>query len=173
MPRSLSLMVLAAFLACSAAAQSPESSSPPPAASSPNPAPPADPAKPKKVWTNENLAHTNGPVSVVGNSNSNPKSKPTAEKPVDTQYIASVRKQLEKLQEQITEVDKQLVDLKNFSSGEPSSTASGIKLNKSFDRDPIQVQIRELQDKKKDLEAKTDALLDEARKRGVEPGQLR
>jgi hypothetical protein len=30
-----------------------------------------------------------------------------------------------------------------------------------------------LQDKKKDLEAKTDALLDEARKRGVEPGQLR
>ena len=132
MPRSLSFMVLAAFFAASAAAQSPESSSPPPAASSQNPAPTADAAKPKKVWTNDNLAHTNSPVSVVGNANGGPKTKPTAEKPADEQYIASVRKQLEKLQEQITEVDKQLVDLKNFNSGEPSSSASGIKLNKSI-----------------------------------------
>jgi hypothetical protein len=173
MPRSFSFMIVAAFFAASAAAQSPESSSPPPAASSQNPAPTADAAKPKKVWTNDNLAHTNSPESVVGNANGGPKTKPTAEKPADAQYIASVRKQLEKLQEQITEMDKQIVDLKNFNSGEPSSSASGIKLNKSYDRDPIEVQIRELQDKKKDLEAKTDALLDEARKRGVEPGQLR
>jgi hypothetical protein len=30
-----------------------------------------------------------------------------------------------------------------------------------------------LQDKKKDLQSKMDALLDEARKKGVEPGELR
>jgi hypothetical protein len=35
------------------------------------------------------------------------------------------------------------------------------------------VQIRVLQDQKKDLQSKIDALLDEARKKGVEPGQLR
>lgn len=70
-------------------------------------------------------------------------------------------------------IDKQLVDLKNFSSGEPSSSASGIRLNKNYDREPIEVQIRALQDKKKDLQSKIDALLDEARKKGVDPGQLR
>ena len=33
--------------------------------------------------------------------------------------------------------------------------------------------MRALQDKKKDLESKIDALLDEARKKGVESGELR
>lgn len=33
--------------------------------------------------------------------------------------------------------------------------------------------MRVLQEKKKDLQAQIDALLDEARKKGVEPGQLR
>jgi hypothetical protein len=172
MPRMLCVMIFAVFFAASVAAQSPAASSAP-AAPSQNPTPAADTPKPKRVWTNENLSHANGAVSVVGDANNNPKTKPAAAKPADAQYIASVRKQLEKWQEQITEVEKQLVDLKNFSSGEPSSGSSGIKLNKSMDRDPIEVQIRELQAKKKDLEAKTDALLDEARKRGVEPGQLR
>jgi hypothetical protein len=173
MPRSLSFMMLLVFFAASASAQAPAASSPVPAAPTSNPAPTTDTTKPKKVWTNDNLAHTNGAVSVVGDSNNGPKAKPVPAKSADAQYIASVRKQLEKLQEQIAELDKQLVDLKNFSSGEPSSASSGIKLNKSFDRDPIEVQIRELQAKKKDLEARTDALLDEARKKGVEPGQLR
>lgn len=173
MPRSLSFMILALFFAGSSAAQSPAASSPAPAAPSQNPAPTTDTTKPKKVWTNDNLSHANGAVSIVGDSNNGSKTKPASGKPADAQYVASVRKQLEKLQEQIAEVDKQLVDLKNFSAGEPSSSASGIKLNKSYDRDPVQVQIRELQDKKKDLQAKTDALLDEARKKGVEPGELR
>jgi hypothetical protein len=74
---------------------------------------------------------------------------------------------------QIADIDKQLVDLKNFSAGEPSTTASGVKLDKSYQREPIEVQMRALQDKKKDLESKVDALLDEARKKGVDSSQLR
>jgi hypothetical protein len=173
MPRLLSLPVFVMFFAAAAAAQAPATSSPAPATPAQNPAPPPETKRPKKVWTDDNLSDAHGTVSVVGDSKPGAKAKPANGKPADTQYIASVRKQLEKLQGQIADVDKQLVDLKNFSSGEPSTGASGIRLNKSYDREPIEVQIRALQEKKKDLQAKTDALLDEARKKGVEPGQLR
>jgi chaperonin cofactor prefoldin len=171
-PRSLSCAIILTFLAAfSAAAQSPGTASPPPPAPAQGSAPPADAPKPKKVWTNENLPGANGAVSVVGDAKS--KSKSASSKPANAQYVVSVRKQLDKLQQQIADVDKQLVDLKNFSAGEPSTSASGIKLNKSYNREPIEVQIRALQEKRKDLQSKVDALLDEARKKGVEPGQLR
>jgi len=163
MPRSLSFAILLTFFAAvSTAAQSQDSSAPPP---------PADTKKPKKVWTNDDIPSAKGAVSVVGDTKSKPKADNS--KPADAQYVASVRKQLDKLQGEIADIDKQLVDLKNFSEGEPSTTASGVKLDKSYQREPIEVQMRALQDKKKDLESKIDALLDEARKKGVDPGQLR
>jgi chaperonin cofactor prefoldin len=172
MPRLLSYAIILALLApFSAAAQSPDTTSPPPPAPAQGSTPPADAPKPKKVWTNENLSGANGPISVVGDPKGKP--KPPSSKAANDQYVANVRKQLEKLQQQIAEVDKQLVDLKNFSAGEPTTSASGIKLNKSYDREPIEVQIRALQEKKKDLHSQVDTLLDEARKKGVQPGQLR
>ena len=174
MPRWLSFAFILIFFAfCSSAAQSQQATPPPPAAPTQDSAPPPEAKKPKKVWTNEDIPHSAGAVSVVGD----PKSKPqpaTAPKPAaNAQYVASVRKQLEKLQGQITDIDKQLVDLKNFSEGEPSTSASGVKLNKNYQREPIEVQMRALQSQKKDLESKVDALLDEARKKGVESSQLR
>jgi len=172
MPRSLSFAIIFAFFAAfSAAAQSPDTSSPAPSPQSQDSAPPAETKKPKKVWTNENLSSATGTVSVVGDPKSQP--KPASSKPVNAQYVASVRKQLEKLQGQIADIDKQLVDMKKFSEGEPSTSASGVKLNKSYEREPIEVQMRALQDQKKDLVSKVDALLDEARKKGVESSQLR
>jgi len=134
---------------------------------------PPDPKQPKKTWTNDNLSDAKGAVSVVGDSKDGSKSKAHPAKPADAQYVASVRKQLEKLNSQISGADKQIADLTNFSKGEPSTSASGIKLSKGYNREPVEVQIRALQEKKKDLQSKMDALLDEARKRGVEPGQLR
>ena len=172
MPRSLSLAILLTLLAAgSTVAQSPDTSSPPPASPSKDSTAAADATKPKKVWTNENLSDANGAVSVVGDPKSKPKT--ASSKPADAQYIASTRKQLEKLQSQIVDADKQITDLTNFSKGEPSTNAGGIKLSKSYNREPIEVQIRVLQEKKKDLQAQIDALLDESRKKGVEPGQLR
>ena len=171
MLRSLSLAVIATlFAAFSAAAQSPDTTSPQSTSQSQGSTSPSDTSKPKKVWTNDDVKSA-GTVSVVGD----PKNKPKTSTPktVNDSYVASVRNQLEKLQKQIADIDKQLVDLKNFSEGEPSNTASGIKLNKSYDREPIEVQMRALQSQKKDLQAQIDALLDEARKKGVEPGQLR
>jgi hypothetical protein len=134
---------------------------------------PLDPKQPKKTWTNDNLSDAKGAVSVVGDSKAGSKSKAHPAKPADAQYVASVRKQLEKLNAQMAEADRQIADLTNFSKGEPSTSASGIKLGKGYNREPVEVQIRALQEKKKELQSKMDALLDEARKRGVEPGQLR
>ena len=142
---------------------------PPPPQNSPVP---ADSKKPKKVWTNENLSDAGGMVSVVGDNKNKPKTGSAPKAPND-QYIANTKKQLEKLQKQIDDFDKQIADLKNFAAGEPSNNASGIKLNKSYNREPIDVQIHGLEEKKKDLQSQIDALLDEARKKGVEPGQLR
>lgn len=172
MPRSLSLALILTFFAVfSAAAQSQDSSAPPPQSSAKDATPPAETKKPAKVWTNEDISPSGGTISVVGDPKNKP--KPTNSKPVNAQYVESVRKQLNKLQGQIADIDKQLVDLKNFSSGEPSTTASGVQMNKSYQREPIEVQMRALQDKKKDLESKVDALLDEARKKGVDSSQLR
>jgi hypothetical protein len=164
-------MILTLFADFSAAAQSQDSSAPAPPATSQDSTPPAEAKKPKKVWTNENLSGANGAVSVVGDPKSKP--KPPSSKPANAQYLGSVRKQLDKLQGEIAGIDKQLVDLKNFSEGEPSTSASGIKLNKSYEREPIEVQMRALHDRKKDLESKIDTLLDEARKKGVESSELR
>ena len=172
MRSSVSFAVLVIFFsAFSAAAQSQDAGSsqtPPPTQNS---SASADTKKPKKVWTNENLSDAVGSVSVVGDAKGKPKSSPA--RAANESYAASAKKQLEKTQKQIEDVDKQIVDLKNFSAGESSNNASGIKLNKSYNREPIEVQIRALQNKKKDLQSQIDALLDEARKKGVEPGQLR
>jgi HPt (histidine-containing phosphotransfer) domain-containing protein len=172
MPRWLAFaFIVSLFAAYPAAAQSRDSSVLLPQRALQDSAPPAETKKPKKVWTNEDISHTSGAVSVVGDPKNKP--KPETSKPANAQYVASVQKQLDKLQGQIGDIDKQLVDLKNFSAGEPSTTASGIKLDKSYQREPIEVQMRALQDKKKDLETKLDALLDEARKKGVDSSQLR
>jgi hypothetical protein len=132
---------------------------------------PAPADKPKKVWTNEDVSGMKGPISVVGDAR-NSKGKTSAQNPPDPSYVANVRKQLQKLQEQMADADKELAGLKNFSEGEPVATPDR-ELHKSYNSQPIDQQMNNLQTKKKELQSKIDALLDEARKKGVEPGQLR
>ena len=110
---------------------------------------------------------------MVGDSKAGSTSKAHPAKPADAQYVAAARKQLERLNAQMAEADKQIQDLTSFSKGESRTSAGGIKLGKGYNREPVEVQIHALQAKKKDFQSKMDALLDEARKRGVEPGQLR
>lgn len=177
MPRLLFLaMVLLFFAALPTVAQSPGSSSPSPASPPQDANPPAESKKPKKVWTNENIADVNsdakGGVSVVGDSKPDIKTKSTSPKPAEAQYIATVRRQLQKLQQQMSEMEKQINDLTKFSKGEAAPT-SGMQLHKSYKLEPVDAQIRALEEKRKHLQAQMDALLDDARKKGVEPGQLR
>jgi hypothetical protein len=130
-----------------------------------------DTKKPKKVWTNDDVGSLNGPVSVVGNSKN--LGKPGSDGKADPKYIADVKKQLQKLQSDLDDTNKQLSDLKDFNGGKPASTSSGYPINKGYNRVPVDQQITNLQAKKKQLEEKMDTLLEEARKKGVEPGDLR
>ena len=86
--------------------------------------------------------------------------------------MASFRKQIAVLQAQLAGVEKQIADLKSFSKGE-SPGANGMQLHKRYSTEPIDDQVRKLGEQKKLLAAQMEAVFDAARKRGIEPGQLR
>jgi hypothetical protein len=160
----------------SPAPASSQSASPAPATSPAQPpnatAPaPGDAKKTKKVWTNDDVKGLSGPVSVVGNSKNLGKGDPHAN--VDGQYIANTRKELRKLESQLDDTNKQLRDLQAFSEGKAPATSSGYPINKGYNRVPVDQQITSLEEQSKQFRAKIDGLVDEARKKGVEPGDLR
>jgi hypothetical protein len=160
----------AAPLPCPGWTSQDSASSPSPEAVAPSP---AEPKKTKKVWTNDNLgAVSASPISQLGNAQEPASVKGAAAKPASSQELAAFRKQLATLQTQLAGVEKQITDLQNFSKGQASG-ASGMQLHKGYTTEPIDDQLRKLQGKRKSLAAQMDAVLDAARKRGVEPGQLR
>lgn len=175
MLRSLSLPIVALFWTVPLAAQTTGAGAPPPASKPQDSTLGTETRKTRKVLTNEDLSKSTGKISVVGNGEDQDQPKAAApRKPANPNpaYVASVRNQLEKLLKQMVDLDKQITDLKNFKAGEPSTNASGVRLDKRYEREPIEVQIRALEDRKKDLQSKLDALYDEARKRGVPSGEL-
>jgi hypothetical protein len=129
-------------------------------------------AKKKKVWTNDDVGNLTGPVSVVGNSKNAGKADPGADGGADSQYIANTKKELAKLQSQLDDTNKQLIALKDFSQGK-APEPTGYQIGKGYGRIPVDQQIANLEQKKRELQDKIDALFDEARKKGVLPGQLR
>ena len=134
---------------------------------------PAEPKKAKKVWTNENLAEVSGSaISQIGDAKNAASRKSAASKPANSHVVASFRKQFATFQAQLTALDKQIADLKSFSKGE-SSHANGLQMHKSYTMEPVQDQVLKLEEKRKILAAQMDSVFDAARKRGIEPGQLR
>lgn len=96
----------------------------------------------------------------------------TAAKPASSQLVAAFRKQLTALQAQLAGVEKQIADLKSFSKGEAPG-ANGLQLHKRYSTEPVEDQVHKLEEKRKSVAAQMDAVFDAARKRGIEPGQLR
>jgi hypothetical protein len=134
---------------------------------------PAEPKKAKKVWTNENLTEVSGSaISQIGGVKNGQTRKSEAAKAASPQVVATLRKQLAAFQAQLADIDKQIADLKSFSKGK-SSPANGLQMHKSYTMEPIQDQVLKLEKKRKILAAQMDTVFDAARKRGVEPGQLR
>jgi len=128
-----------------------------------NSAPPA----PKKVWTNDDL-----PTAKSSADKRNQNARPASGQTADPATIERIRKNLEKLQSQLDDVNKKLKSLKDFMEGESVSTGSR-DLDKGLNRVPVDQQVVQLQEKKKTLEAELSDLWDEARKKGIDPGQLR
>jgi hypothetical protein len=124
----------------------------------------------KKVWTNENLNEARGTVSVVGDKRSQ-KSLGTTSKSGGSATGAAVRPDLQKLQAQLDDVNKQLALYRAFQEGEPVST-NVRDFDKGISRIPVDQQMVKLKEKAVKLKQQIDELTDEARKKGVPPNQL-
>jgi hypothetical protein len=131
--------------------------------------------KTKKVWTNDNLSDASGPISVVGDARTaaKPQSKTLDNKPADPKLVANLRQQLGKLRAQLAQVDKQLADLKDFSKGESRSSGGLHQDTWQYNSSSVDEQLRNLQTKKNQIQAAIDGVFDDARRQGIEPGQLR
>jgi len=172
---------LAIFLLVGAADTRPQSqdspSSPAKTADSQNggSAPSVAKPKPKKVWTNEDMGSVKGDVSVVGDGHSSAKSeqKPsTNADQVHQKQIENYRRQIEQYQGQIQAIDKRMDQLKNFKA-DNTSPSGGISINHGYNMVPLDEQVKQLEEKKKQLEAKIEDTENDARKNGIEPGELR
>ena len=140
---------------------------------SPSQAPDKDAKKPKKVWTNDELHGLTGSVSVVGDAaKSKPGKSRSTQGDASPSIIARMRGELQKLRADLDKTDKQIRDLKEFNSGEATGTAS-LQLHHRYTTASIPDQIKKLEEKKKQIEARIAAIEDDARKHGIEPGQLR
>ena len=182
------LVIMVAFcsaLAVPCSAQSPDSSGTSPDAKASTPATGQQPAstdakkKPKKVWTNEEIGSVKGGVSIVGDGSSSATKSPdkksasasvTAE--LREKQIENYRSRIQELQGQIDAADKRISQLKNF-KGENTSPSGGININQGYDMVPVEDQVRQLEDKKKQLQAKIDDVENDARKNGINSGELR
>jgi len=132
--------------------------------------PNAPSSPPKKVWTNDDI-HSHAAVSVVGDKrNQNYHMTPTPA--ADSATVSRIRKNLEKLTAQIDDTNQKLAALKKFEAGDDVKDP-GPQINKGLNRVPVDQQIAQLEASKKKLEGQVSDLLDDARKRGIDPGQLR
>ena len=125
--------------------------------------------KPKKVWTDEDL-HGLGGVSVVGDAKSSSKKHSAASNSKDG-TAANYKQQLEKLQAQLDDTDKKLVELRSFNGDSSASTA--IQSNHRLSRGSVSDQIAQLEAKKAKISEQMQKIYDDARKQGIEPGALR
>jgi chromosome segregation ATPase len=188
--RSLSLgfFLLALAVVCSAQTQdtaNKDSSSAKPAAPADKTAPKQDAQatpekkKPKKVWTNDEVATLPGTVSVVGQpqqrvENSRQTEEGSSSHAGDSQesQVDNYRQQIGDLRNQIDAADQRIAELKNF-KGENASPTGGINPNQGYNMVPVEDQIKQLEAKKKKLQGQIDDLENEARKNGIDPGKLR
>ena len=150
-------------------AQDPASGSGSPGASSTAGArQPAAPAKPKKIWTNDDVAAASGSNSPATKS----KNDSASASDTNTKLAKRLHDQLDKLEAQLRDTEKQLTDLKNFEAGEGNGTA-GRQLHKGYSMEPVPDQIAKLETKRRQFEEQINEAYDEARKKGILPGQLR
>ena len=128
--------------------------------------------KPKKVWTNEEIPSAGGEISIVGDSSQSHHSEGTTNsaKGTNAQRIESYRKLILQYRKQLDALDKQIADFRNFKA---DNSSGGMDPHGRYTMTPSEDRIKQLEDKKKQIQAKIDALEEAARKEGIEPGQLR
>lgn len=157
------------------------SSKAPPAAKTPSAAEekkPADGAKPKKVWTNDEVGSLKGDVSVVGaNRGAEGKAQSaqngsSAAAEARREKILRYRASIAELRKKIDAGDQRIAQMKNFKADD-SSPSGGINPNRGYNMIPLDEQVKQLEEKKKQWLASIEDLENRAKKEGIEPGELR
>jgi hypothetical protein len=183
--RSSLLFFLGGILPAFCAAQSSQPATPPAAnqqsASTAN-GQPSTPAgkteKTKKVWTNEEVGTLQGTVSVVGTEHAaEGKTKSSgndARAATDSRRgkILRYRAAIAELRKKIDAADERISQMKNFKADD-SSPNGGINPHRGYSMVPLDEQVKQLEAKKKQLLASIDDLENQAKKEGIEPGELR
>jgi hypothetical protein len=139
------------------------------------PAPP-EKRKPRKVWTNEDMGSIKGEISVVGEPDppseiAVPVIPPDANRSRQM-LIENYRKQVQQYQAQIDAAGKRIAQLKSF-KGENTAPSGGININQGYRMIPLEDQVKQLEERKKQLQAKIEGVENDARKNGIESGDLR
>jgi hypothetical protein len=138
----------------------------------------ADGAKPKKIWTNEEVGSLKGDVSVVGtNRPTESKTQSTrngvsAEADARRAKIVRYKTAIAELRKKIDAADQRITQYKNFKA-EDSSPNGGINPNRGYSMVPLDEQVKQLEEKKKQWLAGIEDLENQAKKEGIEPGELR
>jgi len=137
--------------------------------------------RPKKVWTNEEISGVggDGAISVVGkagggdsNPSSNSVQKSAAVSSAREKQAATYRDRIHQLNNQLETIDKKIAELRNFKA-DNSSPSGGIDMHHGYYMTPMEDQVKALEEKKKQILTQIDAVQDQARKNGFEPGLLR
>jgi hypothetical protein len=136
--------------------------------------------KPKKVWTNDEIKSVKNGVSVVGDTNKNsaPHSyvreddQENENQDLHKQQVGKCRNQIRELRDRIDAVDTRLAQLRDFKA-DNTSPSGGIKMHQGYNMVPLADQVKQLEDAKKQLQAQIQDIEYEARKNGIEPGELR
>lgn len=128
-------------------------------ASAPVPAPKTDatkPKKPKKVWTEDEMGKLDSKVSVVGGDAATGKTSIPSGPRNDA--VESYRSRLAPLRRQLDDLDREIQQMKSAKGNVRENIESQVQIREAK-RAKIQEQINEIEE--------------EARRHGVEPGQLR
>jgi hypothetical protein len=116
--------------------------------------------KPKKVWTNDEISSSAGRISVVGDQrpSNNSYRAPVSPSASDERDAAYYRNRLAPLRQQIDDIDREIQQMRSSKGSVRENIES-------------QVQIREARREK--IQEQIDEIEEDARRHGIEPGQLR
>jgi hypothetical protein len=136
--------------------------------------------KTKKVWTNEEISGVggDGAISVVGkaggnlNTPSNNLAKNDSGSPAREKQVAAYRDRLRQLNISLENTEKKIAQLRNFKA-DNSGASGGINITQRYNMTPVEEQVQQLEEKKKQIQAQIGAVEERARKNGFEPGLLR
>jgi hypothetical protein len=132
------------------------------------------PAPSKKVWTNEDMDHSERQPEIstfksANSKNANAAAKPNPAHPHDATWYHN---QIAKLQSQIAQLDKQIAEIQSAIDGKPTGDAVQSTRPAGVKWDSWQHELADAKQKREDYLDKIAALQDEARHDGVNPNQL-